>query len=428
MKQNLNIENFIDRSIVPVYCSNKRGTAFWIDDHRLITALHVVSDSVVDRNIDSKIYIDGSAYICNVIQLGETDICLLECLDIPSDIKSLPLLSAKIEPEQHLKVIGFPEEIGNGIDIFEVGICNVKEITNKVAGFNVIARRTDCFAFHSYAGFSGSPVLNNFFHVVGVVTDQYFNSLGYASISTVKDELTSNKVPYKDNDEEQDTTVFGLGTAILLMGKSIERAGSRYVPSLHVPYDSIEKTICNFCYVGFQDRINMYEIKIKEYKSILPKKYFDVFNEDINVGIRNNLLLSSDFVDELNALYNKTKGERDNDYLLPDNLRHKMGCLVDEGNNILSAQNFALHGGTFVSILSPAGYGKTHILCHLAETMCHETNVYLYYGTDFSASENPLNTIQRINGWDGDDVFDRLNEKMQQKNRYAISLVSLNIC
>lgn len=44
MKSNFDIESLGGNMIVPVFCEENRGTAFFVDSNRLLTAWHVVSD------------------------------------------------------------------------------------------------------------------------------------------------------------------------------------------------------------------------------------------------------------------------------------------------------------------------------------------------------------------------------------------------
>ena len=105
------------------------------------------------------------------------DVVLLHCSK-PNigDYKLQLLLSDCLEGEK-LKIVGFPQEIGNGVDYFGVDIRNSRHLKkdgkdDTSRGFNVVAIRTDELNFSSYGGFSGSPVLNVNGDVVGIATDQ----------------------------------------------------------------------------------------------------------------------------------------------------------------------------------------------------------------------------------------------------------------
>lgn len=50
----LNIDELAGTTIVPVWCGNERGTAFFISETQLLTAFHVVVENKVDG---SAIYI-----------------------------------------------------------------------------------------------------------------------------------------------------------------------------------------------------------------------------------------------------------------------------------------------------------------------------------------------------------------------------------
>lgn len=70
-----------------------------------------------------------------------------------------------------------------------------------------------------------------------------------------------------------------------------------------------------------------------------------------------------------------------------------------------------------------AGCGKTFALCKIAGDLCKKTNVYLFFGTDFSGSEEPLDTITRNMEWEQETPFEELNGKMEKAGRYAIFII-----
>lgn len=91
-------------------------------------------------------------------------------------------------------------------------MCVKKKDASK--GFDRMVARIDSFGFFSYSGFSGSPVINAFNKVIGLQTDQLYNTLGYASISSFADTL--GRVIGKKilvDDALFDETTYGLGTA-----------------------------------------------------------------------------------------------------------------------------------------------------------------------------------------------------------------------
>ena len=183
MNISLNINKFGGKSIVPITCGSSRGTAFYIGEGRFLTAWHVVSEA---ESLGEPIclLIEGNTVYCRLDKLGNMDAALLTSLNELPDISPIELLKAEFRDED-LEIIGYPQELGNGIDYFGVSVKNLKALNDNSRGFDVMVQRTDPFGFHSYSGFSGSPVLNQKGVAIGVVTDQLYNTLGYTSIYSI---------------------------------------------------------------------------------------------------------------------------------------------------------------------------------------------------------------------------------------------------
>ena len=101
----------------------------------------------------------------------------------------LEVVGGKFRENQKCRIVGFPLELGNGEDYYVVEVKNVREKKDASKGFDRMVARIDSFGFFSYSGFSGSPVINAFNKVIGLQTDQLYNTLGYASISSFADTL-----------------------------------------------------------------------------------------------------------------------------------------------------------------------------------------------------------------------------------------------
>ena len=211
MNTHLNIENIAGSIIVPVWCGSERGTAFFISPTNLLTAFHVIAGYVADG---SNIYIDvnGISTECTCEELVKgKDIAILTCVDYTNECTSLQLLASDCRKGQVLSIVGYPEELGNGIDAFSFSVMNVRSVPSIPNQFDIVVRRIDSLALSTYMGMSGSPVINDFGSVVGVVTDELYNSLGYTSIHSVMDNLTEKGIKFETNAALQDTSDFGLG-------------------------------------------------------------------------------------------------------------------------------------------------------------------------------------------------------------------------
>ena len=126
MNTHLNIENIAGSIIVPVWCGSERGTAFFISPTNLLTAFHVIAGYVADG---SNIYIDvnGISTECTCEELVKgKDIAILTCVDYTNECTSLQLLASDCRKGQVLSIVGYPEELGNGIDAFSFSVMNVR--------------------------------------------------------------------------------------------------------------------------------------------------------------------------------------------------------------------------------------------------------------------------------------------------------------
>lgn len=76
-----------------------------------------------------------------------------------------------------------------------------------------------------------------------------------------------------------------------------------------------------------------------------------------------------------------------------------------------------------LAIVGDAGCGKTFTLCKISEKLCKKENAYLLFGTDFSGSEMPLETILRKLKWKQPNSFDLLNDKMLKEGNLPYLLL-----
>ena len=191
MNTHLNIEDVAGSIVVPVWCGSERGTAFFISPTKLLTAFHVVAEYVADDS-DIFISVNGITEECTCEELAKgRDIAILTCVSYKNECSPYSLLASDCRKGQVLSIVGYPEELGNGVDAFSFSVVNVRTITSIPNQFDIVVRRIDSFALSTYMGMSGSPVINDFGSVVGVVTDELYNSLGYTSI------LVTTQHPYR---------------------------------------------------------------------------------------------------------------------------------------------------------------------------------------------------------------------------------------
>lgn len=418
----LNIDELAGTTIVPVWCGNERGTAFFISETQLLTAFHVIVENKVDG---SAIYInvDGLDVECSCEDVAkDRDLALLTCKDYKNDKFHFRLLASDCRKGQSLSIIGYPEELGNGIDIFRFNVTNVRSISNPAYQFDIIVRRTDELSLSSYSGMSGSPVINEFGSVVGIATDELYNTLGYTSIHCVQNELINKGLSVDVNADLEDTSDFGLGTCALQVKEAQEQAGSRYSYDLQVEDEDIEKEIFSFADVGFEaDASDIIKTFDKFVISIREEKKKEVVLKFKKKFISNSTI-GETLEKELYTLKNlKEKTKYDSLYLFTLKERNQISVLIDKTRRYF--WNKGLSQSKAIVVVGNAGCGKTFALCKIAGDLCMETNVYLFFGMDFSANEFPLDTIVRKMNWKQSNALDLLNEKMERVGKYAIFII-----
>lgn len=424
MSLNLNIDNYGSRSVVPITCNNVQGTGFYIGANCLLTAFHVVSDAKFDgANIIATI--SGKQCPCSLIEVGDMDVVILKSL-LPIDdatIEKIPLLDTEFKKDLNLQIIGFPQEIGNGIDYFGVSVKNVRMLNDHSKGFDTVVQRTDAFGFYSYSGFSGSPVLNEFGYAVGVVTDQLHRSLGYTSIKSIAKELVKELEKYKifinSNADELDTRPYGIGTCIKAAEKSLQKMSSRYCKELHVEDDDFDEFVRLFCGLGVKEEQDKLHSHFISWYQTLPQGYkefcdnYTHFKHYLNTNIRDK-----DFYWDIECIATAKDPIYSEETYIKAYYLNTFQALLDELRVVQDAEQISKEKYLYIS--ADAGYGKTHHLCHITQKICKETNIYLFFGTEFNTSSDPLRTIAGIRNWEDENYLKALNDEVASKGRYAI--------
>lgn len=423
MNTHLNIEDVAGSIVVPVRCGSERGTAFFISPTKLLTAFHVVAEYVADDS-DIFISVNGITEECTCEELAKgRDIAILTCVSYKNECSPYSLLASDCRKGQVLSVVGYPEELGNGVDTFSFSVVNVRTITSIPNQFDIVVRRIDSFALSTYMGMSGTPVINDFGSVVGVVTDELYNSLGYTSILSVMENLAEKGIKYENNADLEDTSDFGLGKCFKYILEAQEQAGSRYSHDLQVDDYDTERIISRFAGIGFDDDL---EIIANDYKKFSEstrevKKKAEI--EKFKKQYVDNQIITNEFVEGLYQLKNlRDKSYPDSSvHLFTAKEREQISDIISKAKQYLRMQKYLNEKG--LAIVGDAGCGKTFTLCKISEKLCKKENAYLLFGTDFSGSEMPLETILRKLKWKQPNSFELLNDKMQKEGKFAIFII-----
>lgn len=417
----MNIEKYGGKSVVPVTCGCSTGTAFYIGERRFLTAWHVVAEAETPGESIS-LLIEGETKYCRLDKLEDMDAALLTCTsDIP-DITPIELLKTDFRDDE-FEIIGYPQELGNGIDYFGVSVKNLKELSNHDRGFDVMVMRTDPFGFHSYSGFSGSPVLNKKGVAVGIVTDQLYNTLGYTSIQSIADKLTEKHVSYFEDADRYDMRDIGVGTCEELAEKACQKMQSRYSKKNHVEDKDLETKLQVFC--GYDtDRWK------KQARKKLNEWYQDV-GTTIQTAVSKLNVLNSymagvdvdnyELAIDMEFLLNKRIKENSDNYFVTGDFRKRLL----EISSLMDASQEAemLEKKHFMYVHGDAGNGKTQHMCYFTQVISQYRNVYLLFGTDFETGKAPGLSIREALGWNDEHIFAKLNDEMVQRGRYATFII-----
>lgn len=409
------INHFAGNVVVPVECGTHHGTSFFIAPSLLLTARHVVLDMRVEEKSESfYVIVNGQKVFCYYTEVKENvDVALLHTIDFSQDKNCcLPLLAGSMIIQQ-LDILGYPQEIGNGIDYFDVKVENYKELQNySTKGFNVVVRRLDNNMLNSYRGFSGSPVINQNGQAIGVVTDQFTGTLGYSSILLIKEEIkniVSSGVTLIEDEESADNTDIGLQTSQEQVCRAVEHAHSRYHANLHQDNEELEKQLNDYCCINLRLHCQKQE---RERDNLCL--WFAKDSKETNNVIKDciSVVKNTTTAEDIKALFGR--------YELKDETIHRLKLYAEVLYNIdelLEEQKF----DCFV-VTGIAGTGKTHMLCHFAENYVKSSQVYLFFGTEFLDSNNVWDSIlDKLHI--REERFKDLNDFLGEKKRKGVVII-----
>ena len=421
---NLNINNYGGKGVLPVFCgSYVSGTAFFVTPTHLLTAGHVIAEYILDKEAMVAVVVEEECKVCRVlVHQANPDVAILECVDyICPNEYVLPLLASKFKESIDLLIVGYPRELGNGVDYFGVTVKNSRKKADLKGGFDRMVVRTDSFGFNSYEGFSGSPVINDFGKVVGIETDQLYYSLGYLSIAAIKELVEKEtEIKIEENDDLYDNTPYGLRRSYNhIREHTADMLKTRYNDKVHIENEEVEKTIQRFCGYGFEEeRVEIHD----EYKAWHDKmagvrlSYIDSITQLVNY-LQDGIITDAVMV-EMEGLFYLRDSEKKLHADHSKELRaiYEKICTWLRNKSLYEERQFMHVSGT-------AGCGKSHLLYREALEISNRQRIYMLLGSEFSPLEDPENTIARVMGWKSSEPLKELNDELVHEEGKTATII-----
>ena len=421
---NLNINNYGGKGVLPVFCgSYVSGTAFFVTPTHLLTAGHVIAEYILDKEAMVAVVVEEEYKVCRVlVHQANPDVAILECVDyICPNEYILPLLASKFKESIDLLIVGYPRELGNCVDYFGVTVKNSRKKADLKGGFDRMVVRTDSFGFNSYEGFSGSPVINDFGKVVGIETDQLYYSLGYLSITAIKELVEKEtEIKIEENDDLYDNTPYGLRRSYNhIREHTADMLKTRYNDKVHIENEEVEKTIQRFCGYGFEEeRVEIHD----EYKAWHDKmagvrlSYIDSITQLVNY-LQDGIITDAVMVEMEDLFYLRDSEKKLHaDHSKELRAIHKKIYTWLRNKRLYEERQFMHVSGT-------AGCGKSHLLYRGTLEISNRQRIYMLLGSEFSSLEDPENTIARVMGWKSSDPLKELNDELAHEEGKTATII-----
>lgn len=178
--------SLLNKSTCKIDCGTQSGTGFFISPNKILTAIHVISESFHDEEIQvSNCHLDENTHIANCIHYDDdVHIAIIEINDTYQNAFFLELLNADIIKDENISIYGYPSNFdgdlvgeplsGKVLRYIEDSKTTIHDVSITIDGFDTTS---------SYNGFSGSPVVNGNNQVLSFIR---FKSERYLSAISIK--------------------------------------------------------------------------------------------------------------------------------------------------------------------------------------------------------------------------------------------------
>lgn len=404
----MNLKSNTAQSIIPIQSGTTRGTAFFVEPGCFMTARHVVVDALL-HNHPVRLYYKGNPYTGTALEVKGKDVAIVSCpilaIKMAQEVKDFtPMVAIPTDNliGEEFLVSGYPDEIGNSIDRVTIRVKAESHVSDKT--YDVVTSRVGNYAFGSYEGFSGSPVVNAKGAIVGIAVVEISNHLAFVSIDHIKKVVKKSNLVIKTEFLEFDTSAAGRSVCYDLYEEAVLKAGNRYMPDLHTPNPTYLQIVHDFV------TRNAYEIRLRRIKEIEANvlnwstvRLYD--NKIYQKGDYGQLGKAAEFwsLNKSNSTYKEQ---------------------LASASRILKEyyEKYRLSESNFLYVTGAAGAGKTHLSCSVVKDLLKTHNTYLLFGSMFNNHEDCFTQLLGNLNFDVERL-EQLNNSCRSKNENAVVLI-----